>query len=67
MLFYEILKKVCSERGTSPSRAAVEAGLSKSAVTRWKNGQSPTVDVVLSIADYLDVDPAVLIPGRREK
>jgi transcriptional regulator with XRE-family HTH domain len=38
--------------------------MSKSAVTRWKRGQSPTLEALLSIADYLKVDPAVLIPGR---
>lgn len=61
-MFYETLKAVCSERGTSPSAVCVSLGMSRSNVTEWKNGRSPRLDVVIEIAKYLNVDVLRLIP-----
>lgn len=38
MNFYNIYVKLCKEIGKKPSPVAVEAGLSKPTVNRWKNG-----------------------------
>lgn len=35
-MFYERYAELCRRRGVTPSRAAIDAGLSKSTVTKWK-------------------------------
>ena len=35
-MFYERFKQLCRLKGVSTSKAAMEAGLSKSTVTKWK-------------------------------
>lgn len=36
-MFYDRFVQICAEHNVSPSKAAIEAGLSKSTVTYWKN------------------------------
>lgn len=60
-MFYEILKEVCKEKKTSPSAVCVALGMSKSGVTKWKNGSSPNMNTVVKIAEHLGVSPARLI------
>ena len=38
MDFYNTYVKLCRELGVSPSQCAVDAGLSKASVSRWKKG-----------------------------
>lgn len=61
-MFYETLKEVCDKKKTSPSAVCVALGISKSNVTNWKNGQYPRLDTMIAIANYLNVNPAKLIP-----
>ena len=65
-MFYEALKEVCEKKNTSPSAVCVALGMSKSNVTEWKNGRSPTLSTVLAISDYLQISPIRLI-RRTEK
>ncbi len=60
-MFFEQLKKICNEKGTSPSAAATAIGLSKSAVTRWKNGQEPVLGDAVKLAEFLGVDISELV------
>lgn len=59
--FYENLLKACSLRGKSPSAVAKEIGISKSTVTIWKNGSSPSDISVQKLADYFGVTKEVLL------
>ena len=61
-LFYETLKEICTQKGTSPSAVCIALGISKSNVTEWKHGRSPKLDTVVKIAEFLSVNPAKLIP-----
>lgn len=61
-MFYETLKKACAEKKTSPSAVCIALGMSKSNVTAWKGGRSPSLDTLVLIADHLGVAPADLIP-----
>lgn len=54
-MFFDNLKFACKEKGTSPSAIALSLGMSKSNVTNWRNGQLPSVDVLLKISKELDV------------
>ncbi len=56
MTFYDTLKKVCREKRTSPCAVVSELGMSKSNITKWKQGRSPRLDVVVKIAEHLDVN-----------
>lgn len=52
-MFYEQYCRLCKERGKSPSAAAIEMGISKSAVSTWKNlGRTPKIDQLQKVADY---------------
>ena len=62
-MFYDLLEKVCKEQGTSPSAVALAAGLSKSNVTNWKSGASPTLATVMRLAKELKVSPAEFLDG----
>lgn len=48
--FYSVFVRRCQEAGISPSVAAESAGISRSAVTKWKNGGSPTDRTIATIA-----------------
>lgn len=55
MQFYERFLSLCNERNISPSKAVLEIGMKKSAVTRWKAGGDPTDASLLRIANYFNV------------
>ena len=53
--FYETFLFLCNSKQKTPSRVALDIGVSKTAVTRWKRGYSPTDANLQKIADYFDV------------
>lgn len=55
MSFYNNFVKLCNKVGKSPSRVVLEIGGTKSAITRWKNGSSPTDATAMKIAEYFGV------------
>lgn len=61
-MFYETLKGVCDKKKTTPSAVCDALGISRSNITKWKEGRMPRLDVVLKIANHLSVNPARLIP-----
>ena len=63
-MFYDTYLRLCAEKGRSPSRAAVEAGISKSLVSRWKRNSAefPSPEVLRKLSSYFDVSiPELLI------
>ena len=66
-MFYDEYKRVCAEHGVSPSKAAVEMGLSKSMVTHWKQrGNMPTASVLQTICEYFDCDISEFFPTKKD-
>jgi len=67
-VFYDKFVKICQQRGISPSRAAVEAGLSKSTVTKWKTtpDAEPTGTAIKKLTEYFGISVAELM-GEVEK
>lgn len=61
-MFYDQLKKVCERKKTSLTSIVLASGMSKSNVTNWKKGQTPTLDTVAKLAASLGVDPRELFP-----
>lgn len=55
-MFYDLYCDLCKRKGVTPTRAAVEMGLSKSTPTAWKKqGITPQAAQLQKIADYFNV------------
>lgn len=70
MAFYENYLHLCEKAGKTPSGAALEMGLSKPTVNRWKKGGGLTDATALKVAAYFGVTVAELKgeePGQKEK
>lgn len=63
IVFYDRFVFLCTQKGISPSRAAVEAGLSKSLVTKWKTNRTevPSPDVLRKLSKYFCIPVSELI------
>ena len=55
MNFYNNFVRLCNSVGKSPSRVVLDVGGTKSAITRWKNGDHPTDATAMKIAEYFGV------------
>ena len=56
-MFYDNFIKACNLKGKTPSAALSEAGIDKSASTRWKNGSPPNDATLRKLADYFGISP----------
>lgn len=56
-MFYDRYLQLCNNKGIKPSPAAVEAGISKSLVSKWKKNSSevPSMDILEKLAKYFGV------------
>ena len=54
-MFYENLKRLCEERGTTPTAVAKAIGISTSMTANWKKGGMPRGDTLQKLADYFGV------------
>ena len=55
MLFYNLFLQLCREKHVSPSRAALDVGLSKTAPNGWKKGGLPSDINLLLLSNYFEV------------
>lgn len=60
-MFYDNFIKACNLKQKTPSAALLEAGIDKSAATRWKKGKRPTDATLQKLADYFGVSPSDLL------
>ena len=54
MDFATNFRRICNEKGTSPTRVVLEMGLSSNKVNRWNNGSLPKADVLVMLAEKLE-------------
>lgn len=54
-MFYDIYATLCKEKGLSPSKAAENISLNRTAVVKWKKGAVPSGSTLKKIADYFNV------------
>lgn len=54
-MFLEKYLMLCEEKDESPTATSIKIGFSKTTVTHWKNGKTPKIDAVLTVAEYFDV------------
>lgn len=66
-MFYDKLKKACRDKGTSPTAVVISLGMSRGNVTFWKNGQLPSVEVLMKLASKLDVSVDYLLEKEQKK
>lgn len=69
-MFYDKYAHICKQRGISVSAAAMEAGLSKSLVTKWKTNkvEVPSPDVLKKLSAYFNIPVSELLEeGKKEK
>lgn len=68
-VFYDKFVRICKLRGISPSKAATEAGLSKSTVTKWKTtpNAEPTGAAIKKLTEYFGITIAELMGEENKK
>lgn len=54
MDFATNFKRICTEKGTSPTRVCLDLGLSSNKVNLWNNGGLPKADVMVKLAQKLE-------------
>lgn len=62
MSFIETFKKLCAEKGVSPTRVCVDLGLSTNKVSLWNKGGIPKADVLVKMAKYFEVSVMDFFP-----
>ena len=62
-MFYDRFVLLCKKKGVTPTRAALDAGISKSLVTKWKTNaaKDPSPDVIRKLASYFGISIAELL------
>lgn len=67
-MFYDRFAYLCKQRGVSPSRAALDAGISKSLVSKWKNNNTeiPSADVLSKLSKYFAIPVSELLGEETE-
>lgn len=75
-MFYDRFAYLCKQKGVSVSRGALDAGISKSLVTKWKtnNTDIPSPDVIGKLSKYFGLPVSELLgeepsktPGEKEQ
>jgi len=61
MDFFKKFEKLCYERGMSKTAVLAAAGVNKSAVTRWKRGEKPSVRNATLLSEYFNIPIAELM------
>lgn len=70
-MFYDVFKKLCDEKGITPTKASTEIGFSKGSVSYWKSkwqqgkDAKPDSYTAAKIADYFGVSVDYLL-GRTD-
>lgn len=68
MSFYETFCDLCQKAGTTPTRAAMDMGISRALPSMWKkNGNTPQAAQLQKIADFFGVSVDYLLGAEKEK
>lgn len=61
MFFFKKYETLCKESGKTPTGVALELGLSRASVSRWRHDGMPSAEALLLIADYFNVSTDYLL------
>ncbi|MCC8157498.1 MAG: helix-turn-helix domain-containing protein [Oscillospiraceae bacterium] len=64
MTLYERMKAACEERDTTITAVLTGIGRPTSNTGAWKKGVSPSIDIIVEIADYLHMPIDELVRGK---
>ena len=64
-MFYDNLRAVCAEKGTTVTTVLKELHMSTGSTGKWKEGSIPKIDTVMQLAEHLDVSLDYLVYGRK--
>ena len=62
-MFYDNLKQVCDRKGLKITPVVAECGGAKGSITNWKNGAIPNSEIVIRLAERLNVSTDILLLG----
>lgn len=62
-MFYDNLKAACANKGISVTAMLKKFKISTSNGTAWKNGASPSADIVVRFSEFLGVTTDFLLKG----
>lgn len=65
-VFYDNYLRLCNSVGKTPSAVALEIGLTKPSVSRWKSGSMPTDATLKRIADYFGISVDELLGKEKQ-
>ena len=67
-MFYDKFVELCQWKGVTPSRAAIESGISKSLVTKWKQEKvsAPSPEGLKKLSHYFGVPISELLEEEEE-
>ena len=65
-MFYEQLKKACKAKNTSVTAVLKKMHIGTANGTYWKNGSSPSSDIVIQLAEFLNVSTDYLLTGKED-
>ena len=54
-MFYDKFIILCKKNGLTTSRAATANNISRTSVTRWKNGALPNAEIIKKLSNYFGV------------
>lgn len=63
MTFYERLRAICKEKGTTVTNMLTKLGIATGSTGNWKRGSLPNGDVLIKIADYLNISVDYILFG----
>ena len=63
MNFYERLRGICKERGTTVTNMLGKLGIATGSTGNWKRGSLPKGDILIKIADYLNTSIDYILLG----
>lgn len=68
-MFYDKFMYLCKQKGVAPSRAATDAGISRSLVTKWRttNIKTPSPEVLEKLSKYFCVPISELLNEDEQK
>lgn len=64
-MFYERYLELCKLNNVSPSRAALNIGVSKTSVIRWREGAMPNAKILEKLAGYFSVSTDYLLGNEK--
>ena len=64
MIFYNHLKSICEEKGLKITPTVLNCGGTKGMIGGWQKGGCPNSDIIVKLAEYLNVSTDYLITGK---